>query len=146
MRFRNFIYLLFIHSYIFRSRYWLNGATPIIWVEITCVYVCVQNRQYFVKALLKKYSLVFFFKYIIGFGAKTEKLEVHSFCLKMWTFDVVVVVISIIIIVIITLIIILHFNSPFHYFKQVIIFSKWRGMSLMWNRRSLLRIITYCSI
>ena len=41
--------------------------------------------------------------YIIGFGAKTEKLEVHSFCLKMWTVDDVVFVISIIIVVIITI-------------------------------------------
>ena len=33
-------------------------------------------------------------------------------------------------------------NAPFHCFEQVIIFSKWKGRSLTWNRRSLLRVIT----
>ena len=46
------------------------------------------------------FSWFFFF---LGFGAKTEKLEVHSFCLKMWTVDDVFFVISIIIVAIITI-------------------------------------------
>ena len=37
-------------------------------------------------------------------------------------------------------------NASFHCSDKVIIFNEWKCRSLRWNRRSLLRIMTYCSI
>ena len=37
-------------------------------------------------------------------------------------------------------------NASFHRSEKVIIFNEWKSRSLRWNRRSLLRIMTYCSI
>ena len=37
-------------------------------------------------------------------------------------------------------------NASFYSFEQVIIFNEGKSWSLRWNRRSLLRIITNCSI
>ena len=37
-------------------------------------------------------------------------------------------------------------NASFHCSEKVIIFNEWKSRSLRWNRRSLLRIMTYCSI
>ena len=36
-------------------------------------------------------------------------------------------------------------NASFHCSEKVIIFNEWKSRSLRWNRRSLLRIMTYCS-
>ena len=37
-------------------------------------------------------------------------------------------------------------NASFHCSEKVIIFNEWKSRSLRWNGRSLLRIMTYCSI
>ena len=37
-------------------------------------------------------------------------------------------------------------NASFHCSEKVIIFNEWKSRSLRWNRRSLLRLMTYCSI
>ena len=37
-------------------------------------------------------------------------------------------------------------NASFHCSDKVTIFNEWKCRSLRWNRRSLLRIMTYCSV
>ena len=37
-------------------------------------------------------------------------------------------------------------NASFRCSEKVIIFNEWKSRSLRWNRRSLLRLMTYCSI